>query len=123
MEKWREGGEGIWKPQKVWTWNIPDKYQAYTFAMNIPGVYQLYSKNMISKLKDVFMNSNAYMQLSLQCCTLQGYIALTGSSCFADDSPLHTDGPEAIPAMEILVLKVVGYLGWAGMKIQLKLEK
>ena len=53
-------------------------------------------------------------------CTLQGSIAPTGSSGFADDSTLHTDGPDAIPAMAILVKAAVNYLEWAGMKIHLK---
>ncbi len=53
-------------------------------------------------------------------CTLQGSIAPTGSSGFTDDSTLHTDGPDAIPAMAILVKTAVNYLEWAGMKIHLK---
>ncbi len=47
-------------------------------------------------------------------------IAPTGSSGLADDTPLHTDGPDAIPTMAILVSKVAGYLEWAGMEINLK---
>ena len=34
-------------------------------------------------------------------CTLQGAIEPTGSSGFAVDTPLHTDGPDAVPAMAI----------------------
>ena len=46
-----------------------------------------------------------------QGCTLQESI---GSSGFADDSPLHTDGPDAIPALAIMVPGVAGYVEWAG---------
>jgi hypothetical protein len=53
-------------------------------------------------------------------CTLQGTIDPTGSSGFADDSPLHTDGPDAIPAMALMVPAVAGYVEWAGMEINLK---
>jgi hypothetical protein len=55
-------------------------------------------------------------------CTLQGAIEPTGSSGFADDTPLHTDGPDAVPAMAILVTKALAadYLQWAGMDIHLK---
>ena len=53
-------------------------------------------------------------------CTLQGNITPTGSDAFADDSTLHTDGPDAIPAMAIMVPLAVGYLEWAGMDINLK---
>ena len=50
-------------------------------------------------------------------CTLQGGIDPTGSSGFADDSPLHTDGPDAVPAMAVMVPKVAEYLEWAGMEV------
>jgi hypothetical protein len=53
-------------------------------------------------------------------CTLQGVIESTGSSGFADDTPLHTDGPDAVPAMAILVTKTADYLRWAGMDIHMK---
>ena len=43
-------------------------------------------------------------------CTLQGSITPTGSSGFAYDSPLHTDGPDAIPAMAVLVEAATSYL-------------
>ncbi len=54
------------------------------------------------------------------CTLLQGAIEPTGSSCFAYDTPLHTDGPDAVPAMAILVTKTADYLHWAGMDIHLK---
>ena len=53
-------------------------------------------------------------------CTLQGSIDPTGSSGFADDSPLHTDGPDAIPAMAVLVKVATDYIEWAGMEVHLK---
>ncbi len=52
-------------------------------------------------------------------CTLNGTIDPTGSSGFTDDSPLHTDGPDAISAMAIMVPMVAGFPEWAGMEIQL----
>ncbi len=63
---------------------------------------------------------HAIVRDSKRGCTLQGNIAPTGSSGLADDTPLHTDGPGAIPAMAILVSKVAGYLEWAGMEINRK---
>ncbi len=42
----------------------------------------------------------------------------TGSSGFADDTPQHTDGPDAAPAKAILVTKTADYLQWAGMDTQ-----
>ncbi len=53
-------------------------------------------------------------------CTLQGRIAPSGADAFADDSTLHTDGPDAIPAMTVMAPPAVGYLRWAGMEIHLK---
>jgi hypothetical protein len=53
-------------------------------------------------------------------CTLQGRIAPSGADTFADDSTLHTDGPDAIPAMAVTVPPAVGYLRWNGMAIHLK---
>ena len=50
-------------------------------------------------------------------CTLQGNIDPTGSSGFADDSPLHTDGLDAVPSMAIIVQKGAAYIEWAGMEI------
>jgi hypothetical protein len=63
---------------------------------------------------------HSVVQESRRGCTLQGAIEPTGSSGFADDTPLHTDGPDAVPAMVILVTKTADYLQWAGMDIHLK---
>jgi hypothetical protein len=51
---------------------------------------------------------------------LQGSTVPTGSSGFADDSILHTNGPDTIPAIAISVKAAAIYLEWAGMKIHLK---
>ncbi len=51
---------------------------------------------------------------------MQGSIYPTGSSDSADDSQLHTDGPDVIPAISIMVPMVASYLEWAGMVINLK---
>ncbi len=51
---------------------------------------------------------------------MQGAIEPTGSSGFSDDTLLHTDGPDAVPAMAILVTKTADYLQWAGMDLHLK---
>jgi hypothetical protein len=51
-------------------------------------------------------------------CTLQGSIAPTCG--FADDSPLHTDGPDTVQqAMAIMVPKVADDGEWAGMEINM----
>ena len=47
-------------------------------------------------------------------CSLHGSIDPTGSSGFADYSPLHTDGPDAVPAMAIMVPEVAAFLAWEG---------
>ena len=48
---------------------------------------------------------------------MQGNIDPTGSSGFADDSPLHIDGPDAVPSMAVIVQKGAAYIEWAGMEI------
>ena len=44
----------------------------------------------------------------------------TGSSPFADDSNLHTDGPDAIPAMHILVTSVGAFVRWLGLFVNMQ---
>jgi hypothetical protein len=39
----------------------------------------------------------------------------TGSSGFVDDTGLHTGGPDAVPAMRVLVTMVGSYLFWVGL--------
>jgi hypothetical protein len=51
---------------------------------------------------------------------VRGKIAPTGVDVFTDDSTLHTDGPDAVAAMVVLVQPAVAYLEWAGMEIHLK---
>ena len=63
---------------------------------------------------------NAIIRHCRRGCTLQGLIDPTGSDVFADDSTLHTDGPDAIAALALMAPKGVSYLEWAGMEIHLK---
>ena len=44
----------------------------------------------------------------------------SGSSGFADDSTLHTAGPDAIPSMRILVSEVGPFIDWLGLYINMK---
>ena len=44
----------------------------------------------------------------------------TGTSGFADDTNLHADGPDAIPALAIMVQLTGDYVAWAGMKINME---
>jgi hypothetical protein len=53
-------------------------------------------------------------------CTLQGRIAPTGSDVFAGNSTLHTNGPDAIPALAVMVPPVADFLEWAGVESNLK---
>ena len=59
----------------------------------------------------------ARLTVQLCSCTLQGGIDPTGSSGFADYSPLHTDVSVAVPAMAIIFPKVAAYIEWAGMEV------
>ena len=43
----------------------------------------------------------------------------TGSSPFADDSNLHSDGHDAIPAMSILVTGVEAIVQWLGLFVNM----
>ncbi len=43
----------------------------------------------------------------------------TGSSGFADDTGLHTGGPDAIPAMCVMVTMVGSYLFWVGLTVNM----
>ena len=42
-----------------------------------------------------------------------------GTSGFADDTVLHADGPDAIPALAIMAQMAGDYVIWAGMKINM----
>ncbi len=47
--------------------------------------------------------------------TLRGSLTLSSSICLADDTALHTKGPDLIPAMTIMVQEVGAHISWAGM--------
>jgi hypothetical protein len=78
-------------------------------AMPSPGVFTIVYDPML-----------AIIRYYRRGCTLQGRIAPSGVDAFADDSTLHTDGPDAIPAMAVMAPPAIGYLRWAGMEIHLK---
>ena len=42
-----------------------------------------------------------------------------GSSGFADDTTLHTDGPDAVPAMQVLVDSITPYMDWLGLLLNM----
>jgi hypothetical protein len=42
-----------------------------------------------------------------------------GSSGFADDTTLHTDGPDAVPAMQVLVDAISPFCDWLGLLLNL----
>jgi hypothetical protein len=41
------------------------------------------------------------------------------SSGFADDTTLHTDGPDAVPAMQVLVDAISPFCDWLGLLLNL----
>ena len=52
------------------------------------------------------------IRASGRCCYIPALNTPTSSNPFADDSNLHTDGPDAIPAMHILVTGVGAFVLW-----------
>ena len=52
-------------------------------------------------------------------CFVPALSAPTGSSPFADDSNLHTDGPDAVPAMSVLVTNVGAFVRWLGLFVNM----
>jgi hypothetical protein len=82
-------------------------------AMPSPGVFTIVYESML-----------AIIRYYRRGCTLQGRIAPSGADAFADDPPvssLHTDGPDAIPAMAAMASPAIDYLrtslaevGWHG---------
>jgi len=54
---------------------------------------------------------------------LRGSSTLSSSSGLADDTALHTKGPDAIPAMTIMVQEVGAYISWAGMLVHMMKSK
>jgi len=63
---------------------------------------------------------HAIVRASKRGCSIHPGHDPSGSSGFADDTLLHTDSSDAIPAMAIVVPKVADYLRWAGMEVNLK---
>jgi hypothetical protein len=53
-------------------------------------------------------------------CFMTALNAPTGSSPFADDSTLHTDGPDAISAMRVLVRGAGDYVRWLGPLVNMR---
>ena len=53
-------------------------------------------------------------------CTVTGLDYPTGSGGFADDTILHTGGPDSIPAMRIIVDAIAPFTAWLGMFFNLK---
>jgi hypothetical protein len=54
---------------------------------------------------------------------LRGSSTLSSSSGLADDTALHTKGPDAIPAMTIMFQEVGAYISWAGMMVHMMKSK
>jgi hypothetical protein len=52
-------------------------------------------------------------------CSLSALSQPSGVSGFVDDTNLHADGPDAIPAMQILVGITGGYCRWAGILVNM----
>ena len=52
-------------------------------------------------------------------CSLPCLSQPTGASGFVDDTNLHTDGPDAIPAMQTMVEKVGGFCCWVGIAVNM----
>ena len=53
-------------------------------------------------------------------CCLPALPAPSGSSPFADDANVHTDGPDAIPAMSILVARLGAFVHWLGLQVNMQ---
>jgi len=54
---------------------------------------------------------------------LQGSSVPSSTSGFADDTALHTEGPDAVPAMSIMVQEIGAYIDWAGMLVHMMKSK
>ena len=52
-------------------------------------------------------------------CSTPAWPLPSGSSGFADDSNMHTAGPDAIPAMQVLVSAVSPFLVWLGLLVNM----
>ena len=83
------GRQLIWSPHSIEIRYIPG---IYTFRIYIPGIYQVYSMNMISKQYHVFINSNAYMPLmsiaDMQNGSVSGWVRISQKLYGAKDKKL-----------------------------------
>ena len=58
---------------------------------------------------------------ALQCvCTVEALEHPSGSSPFADDMALHSDGPDAIPAIHVMFNASGAYLQWLGLFVNMQ---
>ena len=46
-----------------------------------------------------------------------------GTSGFADDTTMHSDGPDAVPAMQVMVRAVAPFLDWLGLLLNMLKSK
>ena len=46
-----------------------------------------------------------------------------GTSGFADDTTMHSDGPDAVPAMQVMVRAVAPFLDWLGLLLSMLKSK
>ena len=53
-------------------------------------------------------------------CTVEALEDPSGSSPFADEMALHSDGPDAIPAMHVMVNAGGAYLQWLGLFVNIQ---
>ena len=52
-------------------------------------------------------------------CSMQEGSTPSGASCLADDLLLHTEGPDAVPAMNIMVNAIAPILKWTGLEVHM----
>ena len=67
----------------------------------------------------VFNPMHKMLRASGRGSSLQALSDPTGASGFADDTSLHTDGPDALAAMQILVTIAGTYLNWTGLMLNM----
>jgi hypothetical protein len=46
-----------------------------------------------------------------------------GTSGFCDDTTMHSDGPDAVPAMQVMVRSVAPFLEWLGLLLNMLKSK
>ena len=62
------------------------------------------------------------IQALQRCCTVEALENLSGSSPFADDLVLHSDGPEAISAMRVIFNSGGAYLQWLHLFVPVNMQ-